>query len=66
MTQIENDKFKIIFQKLNEVQSSGDDIINASQEVSDELEANSGILEELRMLAESKEEADHREFYTGT
>ena len=62
-------KFKIIFQKIDEMKSDKDNILVASQEVSNELEENSDLydeLEELKALADAKKEWEQKDFFTGT
>lgn len=68
MNQNEENHFKIIFQKIDELKSDDANILIISQDVAHELESNSDTLAELSMLAKAKEDANRyqKKFSTGS
>ena len=68
MNKNEENRFQIIFQKIDEIKSGDNDILIVSQEVAHEPETNFDTLAELSSLVKAKEEANQsqKEFFTGS
>ena len=68
MNKNEENRFQIIFQKIDEIKSDDTDILVVSQEVAHELETNFDTLAELSSFVKAKEEANQnqKELFTGS